>query len=697
MIVSSMKERILLIFCFIFSNILVSQNIDFKRSNFKNNKSGLKLAKENLEKADKIRDKAISIMVSMKDPTTYYRDALFYYMKAQEFNPNNADLNFKIGSCLLFTNSKAKSYDYLKKAKDFNSKLSNEFNFYYAMSLHLDSQFDLAVEYFQKFRKNAKSKELDLYASLVKRYIQQCNNAKKRVDIDKVWVDNLELNTEFDEWGPCLSTDGDLLLFSSDRPNNNKPNETNYYDYDIYNSIRNKRKFSISKPISEINTKQNNIAGGLSYDGQRMLLYMNENNNNDVYESILKGEKWSKPKRKMGLALQGGNSGGDETFASYDPADVKVYYITDGGYSGNKDIYFSGVMDRDKDIWAGGQSAGEKINTNFQEGSVYIHPDGQSMYFSSQGHNSIGGYDIFVSYVNKLGQWETPINLGYPINTVYDDMFYSPHANGKLAYIASNRAGGKGGMDIYKVTFQGADKPMSVSIKDQLMSSIAQPIEDKSVIEPIQITEKSLTVFKGKIIDAITKNPIYSEIKITLNKTGEEFITLNSNSSTGKFLLSLPAGENYGISVLSDGYLFHSENFNIPINSGFDLVDKVIELKNIKVGSNITLRNVFFDLGKSKIKKDSYPELDRLVDLLNDISTLKIEISGHTDNIGNKDFNELLSMQRASAVLNYIVNKGINKNRLTAIGFGDSKPIDSNNTKVGRANNRRTEFKIIEN
>ena len=193
-----------------------------------------------------------------------------------------------------------------------------------------------------------------------------------------------------------------------------------------------------------------------------------------------------------------------------------------------------------------------------------------------------------------------------------------------------------------------------------------------------------------------TKNPIYSEIKITLNKTGEEFITLNSNSSTGKFL-SLPAGENYGISVLSDGYLFHSENFNIPINSGFDLVDKVIELKNIKVGSNITLRNVFFDLGKSKIKKDSYPELDRLVDLLNDISTLKIEISGHTDNIGNKDFNELLSMQRASAVLNYIVNKGINKNRLTAIGFGDSKPIDSNNTKVGRANNRRTEFKIIEN
>ena len=164
MIVSSMRERILLIFCFIFSNILVSQNIDFKRSNFKNNKSGLKLAKENLEKADKIRDKAISIMVSMKDPTTYYRDALFYYLKAQEFNANNADLNFKIGSCLLFTNSKAKSYDYLKKAKDFNSKLSNEFNFYYAMSLHLDSQFDLAVEYFQKFRKNAKSKELDLYA-----------------------------------------------------------------------------------------------------------------------------------------------------------------------------------------------------------------------------------------------------------------------------------------------------------------------------------------------------------------------------------------------------------------------------------------------------------------------------------------------------------------------------------------------------
>ena len=186
-------------------------------------------------------------------------------------------------------------------------------------------------------------------------------------------------------------------------------------------------------------------------------------------------------------------------------------------------------------------------------------------------------------------------------------------------------------------------------------------------------------------------------IDITINKTGDIYTSLYSNSATGKFLLSLPAGENYGISVAAEGYLFYSENFDLPKGDGFNMVTKDIELSNIKVGNNITLKNVFFNTGKWHVKEDSHSELDRLVLLLSDIPGLKIEISGHTDNIGTESFNELLSQRRADAVVNYLVGKGVDKNRLVAKGYGQSIPVGSNDTDEGRAANRRTEFEIIEN
>ena len=319
------------------------------------------------------------------------------------------------------------------------------------------------------------------------------------------------------------------------------------------------------------------------------------------------------------------------------------------------------------------------------------------MYFSSKGHNSLGGYDIFVSYVDDLGHWDKPINLGYPINTPYDDLFYSSNASGRYAYIASNRAGGKGGLDIYKVTYWGADKIMTSDSEDQLMASIASPVSDNSVAEPIAFEEKSLTIFKGRILDGVTKNSIAAAIDITINTTGEIFTSVYSNSETGKFLLSLPAGENYGISVVAEGYLFHSENFYLPKGDGFNMVTKDIELKNIKVGNNITLKNVFFNTAKWDVKADSYAELDRLVALLAEIPSLKIEISGHTDNVGSESLNELLSQKRADAVVKYLVEKGVDKNRLTAKGYGQSKPVGPNDTEQGRALNRRTEFEITEN
>ena len=697
MIVNKMKNIAVLVVGIFFSQSTFAQNIEFKNSNFKSDKEGLKLAKENIKFADNFRDNAIIEMLAMHDAELLYSQAVFYYQKAQSFNPNNAELNYKIGSCMLFTNNKENAFSYLKKAASLSNDFPNDFLFYKGMCLQLDGEFGNAIEQFELFRNSAKKKELEFFEMLTKKYIKECQSSVYVLSqTHRIWVDNLSLNTEYDDWSPCLSADGDLLLFTSNRPNENSANNIGSYDQDIYYSNKKSRKFKSIFPLSELNSSSDDVSGGLSYDGQRLLIFKEEDGNTDVYESELNGKYWGEVNRKMGKKSRGGNTDKNETFASFDPPDIKVYYITDGGHSGNKNIYFSGVMNRERNIWGKGQSAGV-VNTKFQEGSVYIHPDGKTMYFSSKGHNTLGGYDIFVSYVDDLGHWGKPINLGYPINTPYDDLFYSATASGRYAFIASNRAGGKGGLDIYKVTYWGADKPMTADFEDQLMASIASPVSDNSVAEPITVEEKSLTVFKGKILDAITKNSVAADIEITINSTGEVYTTLKSNSSTGKFLLSLPAGKNYGISVVAEGYLFHSENFDLPKGDGFNLVNKDIELKNIKVGSNITLRNVFFNSGKWDVKSDSYAELDRLVALLSDIPSLKIEISGHTDNVGSVSFNKLLSQRRADAVVNYLAGKGVDKKRLSAKGYGQSKPVDSNNTAEGRALNRRTEFEIIEN
>ena len=252
-------------------------------------------------------------------------------------------------------------------------------------------------------------------------------------------------------------------------------------------------------------------------------------------------------------------------------------------------------------------------------------------------------------------------------------------------------------MDIYKVTYRGNEKPMVLDFEDQLIASIASPVSDYINVQPVTIEQKSLTVFKGKILDVVTEKPIKAKIDIMINETGEIYTTVNSNSSSGNFLMSLPAGFNYGISVEADGYLFHSENFDLPIGDDFNVVNKDILLKNIKVGSNITLNNVFFKTEKWSITTESFHELDKLVALLEDVPNLEIEISGHTDNTGSKVFNELLSQRRADAVVKYLVDKGIERNRLKAKGYGSSKPVQSNDSSSGRALNRRTEFEILDN
>ena len=200
---------------------------------------------------------------------------------------------------------------------------------------------------------------------------------------------------------------------------------------------------------------------------------------------------------------------------------------------------------------------------------------------------------------------------------------------------------------------------------------------------------------KGKITDALTQKPLDATIEIIDNQMNQVIATFTSNSTTGKYLVSLPAGKNYGIAVKKEGYLFHSENFDIPATSAFQEVTKDVELKGIVVGSKIILKNIFFDFDKATLRPESTNELQRLTKLLTDVPTLKIEISGHTDSKGANDYNLKLSDNRAKAVVDYLIKAGISADRLTYKGYGEEQPISTNDTEVGRQLNRRTEFKII--
>ncbi len=667
---------------------LFAQDVAFKKSNFKDNKEGFDEAKKNIELGDEWLEKGKLKVLEMVYAADAYKKALDFYLPAQEFNPNNSDLNRKVGHAYLYTNTPYKAMPFLKKSLELAGDDAEPFVYFLlGKAYQLEQDFEEAEKSFLKYGTLASDKELEPYKKLNRKHIKESKSGAEIFGMKtRVWVDNVkELNSFYDDIAPTISADGSEIIFNTNKTGN----------FDIYSAERKNRRWYGISPLSSLNTDGDDVSSSLAYDGQRLLLFKYTDGQSDIYESKLNGTEWSEPKLKMSKVV---NTDANETFASYDPQDIKVYFVTDGGYGGDKNISFSGKKDMEETFWGKAQSAGQEVNSGFQEGSVYMAPDGNTMYFCSQGHTSIGGYDVFVSYRNDLGLWGEPINLGYPINTPYDELYFTISANGKKAYFSSNRDKGQGGMDIYCATFWGEPKKPSVASEDNLIASIASPIEDTYIPESVEVTvANSLTVFKGRILDGLLQDPVEAEIKIFDNATGDVYAVMRSNSATGKFLLSLPSGLNYGISVEAEGYLFHSENFNLPEGSAYNMINKDIELKNIDIGSKIALRNVFFDTGKAEVKIDSYPELDRLIQLMTDVPSLKIELSGHTDNVGGNAANERLSQRRAEAVRAYLVSRSVDGGRVTAKGYGASRPVDTNATKAGRANNRRTEFEITAN
>ncbi len=665
---------------------LAQTNIDFDKDNFPGKKEELSQAKDEIKIGNKYYDEG----------RAYMRLALPSYLKANNFNPNNAALNLKIGQCYLESGTKQKALQYLEKAFKLNPTIDPLIHYYIGYGEHLNNKFTEAIIEYQLQKKTLKVGDENL-AVCIKR-IEECKNglelAKKPV---RVFIDNLGpvVNSKFPEYGPIISADEDVMYFTSRRQGgmtDELDENINEYFEDIFvsyqfNSVFNK-PVNIGAPVNI--ASQHDAVVGLSPDGSQLISYNGSKNRGDLYYSILTGTKWSKPE-SYGKPV---NSDAHEPSASLSYDGKTLYFVSDReqGTLGGHDIY--AVTLNAKGKWDNLQNLGATINTPYDEDAVFIMPDGKTLYFASQGHNSIGGYDIFKSKLEN-GVWQTPQNIGLPINTASDDVFFVLSANGRHGYYASSADGGYGGNDIYKITFLGPEKQPNLNGDDNLIASIAAPINEVRAERAVEIAAPALTLLKGVISDEESKQPLEASIELIDNVKNEIVAVFSSNSTSGKYLVSLPSGKNYGIAVKKNGYLFHSENFDVMNNSTYNEIVKNIALKKIDVGKSIVLRNIFFDFDKATIRAESASELENLIKLLQENPTLKIELGSHTDSKGSDEYNMKLSVSRSQSVVAYLISKGIDGGRLTAKGYGETVAIATNDTELGRQTNRRTEFKIL--
>jgi len=662
-------------------------------------KKDIKAAKKIIKRADAL----------LQEEIPNFNGALNLYLDAIKLDPENADLNFNIGVCYLRSIHKTKAIPYIEKALKGDSEINPEARFLLGRTYHWDMKFNKAIKEFQKYKAGLSKKELKkkevlrwlaifvadrrieqrseyvIVAGLDKiidKRIRECEIAKEMIkNPEDVTIENIgrSINSPFPDYAPVISADESVMYFTSRRRGTvgeeRDPFDGKFYE-DIYVSYNENGKWSKAENVgTTVNTKNHDSGIGLSADGQTMFTYSYEGRG-DIYISKLRGKDWSRPKsisKKINTPNYAERSialSGDER--------MMIFVSDKEGGNGGRDIYKS--MKDDKGRWGDPENIGPVINTEFDEDGVFFHPDGKTFYFSSKGHKSMGGYDIFKTTYDD-GKWSKPENMGYPINTVNDDIFFVVAANGERAYYSAERSDSKGAQDIYVINLK---KPEP------------EEVETEEPINP-------LTLLKGVITDALTKKPLEAVIQLVDNEANEEIAEFTSNSYSGKYLVTLPSGKNYGIAVEKQGYMFHSENFDIPASSDYQEIIKNIELKKIAVGTKIVLKNIFFDFDKATLRKASIAELERLMKFLSEFPAMKIEISGHTDNKGSAEYNQKLSEKRAKSVVQWLVERGIPSSRLQAKGYGEAKPIapnkfeDGTDNPDGRQQNRRTEFEILEN
>jgi outer membrane protein OmpA-like peptidoglycan-associated protein len=598
-----------------------------------------------------------------------YLKALDSYLAAYAFVPNDPGINYSIALCYINTYSYDKALKYLLPAKKAGIE-DPMLEYYLGISYHANAKIDEALQSLQVFKSKLRPADKELLAQTNK-YLRYCENAKLLMSKPVVMkISNLgkTVNSQYPDYNPAISVDESTIIFTSRRANSTGglvSEMDGYFFEDIYisNKLPNNTWGEGKQLDATINSVNHDACVGLSSEGQTMIIYKDDGGG-DLYYSNLSGSAWSKPV-SFGKSI---NTDGWEACGNFSPDGNYLFFVSNkkGGFGGT-DIYWS--KKNADGTWGAPVNMGKEVNTAEDEFSPYLHADGKTFYFSSQAHNSMGGFDIFQSTIDWSAApamlVSAPVNLGYPINTVGDEIYFVWSADNKRAYFSSAREGGFGDKDLYLL-----ERPEA---------------------------KAALVLLKGTISDCKSKEFIQANISVTDVESGKLIGKYVSNSLTGKYVVTLPAGKNYAITVEAKGYLFHSKNIDIPKLESFKEIDDEICLEKIDVGSTIVLNNVFFDVNKATLRKESEIELDKLFDILSKNPKIKIEVAGHTDSDGETQANLTLSDARAHAVMDYLIAKGISADRIIYIGHGEDKPVAPNDTPENKQLNRRTEIKILAN
>ncbi len=604
-----------------------------------------------------------------------FNEALPLYLKLNNNNYSNAYISYRIGECYLnIQGQKNKAIPYLEDAVKNMLQKINEGSFketaapqkalfLLGNAYQINNKLNKAITTYKKFKETLKVD--DIYnIDFVTQQIKSCNNAQKLmqspIQYKETNVGDI-INNNFPNIRPVLSSNEDVLIFTT---------KLKFYDAIFYSKKEN-NKWSVPINLTPyLKTDGYYYTSSLSSDGTKLFLFKNDEYNGDIYVSNFDGEKWNGA-TKLGKNI---NSKFWETHASISSDNRTLYFTSNrkGGFGG-LDIYKS-EYNFEKKTWNKPVNLGHEINTPYNEETPYISEDGNTLYFSSQGHYTMGSFDIFYSKKLKDNLWSSPVNIGYPINTTDDDLFFFPIKDGNFAYVSKYNKNGYGQEDIYRLEFFSNDHPYKIKVTGC-----------------IALQDKQKEFIKGQF-----------EVNIIDSAKVETIQILTPNTKTGEFETSLLPGT-YKFVFKSERYKQKVKTLVIPENFQRNSLVINTELVPLAVSSGeyITIKSLFFDFDSYSLNRESQIELERLYKLMTKYPSLYIEITGHTDAIGSSEYNKKLSVKRARSTINYLVNKGIQENRFVAKGAGKSQPItinskpDGSDNPEGRKFNRRVTTKIL--